>query len=73
VAAEALVLVRDQQREVTRVDAVGLRRQPPAAFGGRVGPQQPAIAIDHDGREFEPRAERHRAEQDHPRNGDTDD
>ena len=52
-AAEALVLVGDQQREITRIDAVGLRRQPPAAFGRRVGPQQPAVAIDHGGREFE--------------------
>ena len=62
VLAEALVLVGDQQVEIARIDVGHGRGQPPAAVRRRVGPQQAAVAVDHDGGELERFAERHRAE-----------
>ena len=51
--AEALVLVGDQQVEIARIDVRDGRRQPPASVRRRIGPQQAAVAVDHDGGEFE--------------------
>ncbi len=62
VLAEALVLVGDQQVEIARIDVGDGRGQPPASVRRRVGPQQAAVAVDHDGGEFERFAERDRAE-----------
>ena len=50
--AEALVLVRDQQVEIARIDVGDGRRQPPAPVGCRVGPQQASVAVDDDCREL---------------------
>ena len=47
VAQEAPVLVGEQHREEARIDVGARRRQPPAAFRRGVGPQQPAVAVDH--------------------------
>ena len=47
--AEALVLVGEQHVEEARIDIGDPRRQPPAALGGGIGPQQPAVAVDHAG------------------------
>ncbi len=60
--AEALVLVGDQQVEVARIDILHGRGQSPAPVDCRVGPQQLAVAVDHDGGEFEIFAERDGAE-----------
>ena len=62
VRIEALVLVRDQQIEVARIDVRDGRGQPPAAIRRRVGAQQLPVAIDHDGGEFDGLAERCRTE-----------
>jgi len=59
VLAEALVLVGDQQVEITRIDVGDGRGQPPASVRGRIGPQQAAVAVHHDGGEFKRFAERH--------------
>ena len=56
VGREAPVLEGQQHGEIARVDLLGLDRQPPAAVGGRVGAQQPVIAVEHaDGERLGPR------------------
>src|SRR5690242_7766939 len=50
---EALVLVGEQRLEEARIDVVARRWQPPAAFGREIGAQKLAVAVDHDGRDFE--------------------
>ena len=65
-AHEAPVLVREQHRQETRIDVGARRRQPPAAFRRGVGPQQPAVAVDHQRRIGEPLAARHRPERRDP-------
>ena len=47
---------------IARIDVAHGRGQPPAAVGRRIGPQQAAVAVDHDGGEFDGFAERGRAE-----------
>ncbi len=47
---ESPVLVSDEHREIARIDVVGRRRQPPAAVRQGEGAQQPAVAVDDDGR-----------------------
>jgi len=47
---EAPVLIGDQHREIARIDVVGRRRQPPAPVGQGERPEQPAVAVDDDGR-----------------------
>ena len=49
---EAPVLVGDQHRDIARIDVVRRRRQPPAPVGQGEGAQQPAVAVDDDGRAF---------------------
>ena len=63
---EALVLVGEQQRQKTRIDVLARGRQTPAALRRGVGPQQLAVAIDHEGGECEPLPDRHRAERGDP-------
>ncbi len=67
--AESLVLIRDQQGEIAGIDAVRPHRQPPATLCRRVGPQQPAVAVHHRGREREPLAERRGSERPDPYRG----
>ncbi len=67
VVVEALVLVGEQQIEVTRIDVFHGRGQPPAAVDSRIGPQELPVAVDHDGRELDAFAERHGAEGMDPR------
>ncbi len=64
--AKPLVFVGGQQCEIPGIDAVGTRRQTPAALRGRVGPQQPAVAIHHGGRELQPIPERGGTERSDP-------
>ena len=45
--AEPLVLEGHQHGEIARVDVLHFDRQAPAAIGGRVGAQQPIVAIEH--------------------------
>ena len=59
---EALVLIGEQRLEEERVDLLARRRQPPAAFAGEIGPEQLAVAIEHERRDFEIAAERRRPE-----------
>ena len=47
---EALVLIGDEHRKEARIDIAGARRQPPIALLGGEGPEQFAVAIDHDRR-----------------------
>ena len=47
---ETPVLVGDEHREIARIDVMRRRRQPPASVGQGEGPQQPAVAVDDDGR-----------------------
>ncbi len=54
VLEEAFVLIGEQEFEEARIDILARRRQPPASLIGRIGPQQAAIAIDHQGGEREP-------------------
>ena len=51
--AEATVLVSQQHLDEARIDVVDFDRQTPAAVRRGVGAQQPAIAVDHLGREFD--------------------
>ena len=46
-AAEATVLEGEQHGEVARVDLLDLDGQAPAPVGGRVGAQQPVVAVEH--------------------------
>jgi hypothetical protein len=62
VRIEPLVLVGEQQCQETRIDMLARRRQPPAPLQRGVGPQQLAVAIDHQRREGEPLPQRRRAE-----------
>ena len=64
--AEALVLIGKQHVEETRIDVGYFGRQAPAAFGGRIGPQQLAVAIEHLLGEFEILAKRRRSERPDP-------
>ena len=52
--------------EIARIDVLARRRQAPAPVRRGVGPQQPPVAVDHDGRECAPLAERRRAERGDP-------
>ena len=64
--AETLVFVRDQQIEIARIDIRHRRRQSPAPVYRCVWPQQIAVAVHHDGGEFEVFAERCGAERVNP-------
>ncbi len=58
---EALVLIGEQRFEKAGIDLLARRRQPPAAFAGEIGPEQLAVAVEHDFRHFEVAAERRRS------------
>ena len=45
-SAKPLVLISKQHGEEARIDIGDPRGQPPAAFDGRIGAKQAAIAID---------------------------
>ena len=55
---EALVFVGKEQLQKARIDVLPRGRQSPTAFIGRIGAQQPAVAVEHDVRIFEILAER---------------
>src|SRR5262249_9096982 len=60
--AEALVFVRKEQLQETRIDVLLGNRQPPAAVIGRIGAQKPSLSIEDNVRIFEILALRHRPE-----------
>ena len=60
--AEAPVLVGKQEVEQARVDIGRGHGQAPAAFQGRIGPQQPPFAVEHHGGVFQVPSIRHRTE-----------
>ena len=64
--SKALVFIGKQHVEETRIDIGDGRRQPPAAIGGGIGAQQPAVTIEHPRREFEVFAHRDRTKPDDP-------
>ena len=66
VRAKALVLVGEQQQQESRIDMLAAGRQPPAAVQRRVGPQQLAIAVHHQGGEPKPFTQRRRPERGNP-------
>ena len=51
--AEALVLIRDQQIEIARIDVRHGRGQSPAPIDSRIRPQQLAVTVHNDRGEFE--------------------
>ena len=53
--AEAPVLVGEQHLDKARIDVVDGDRQTPAAVRRGVGAEQPAVAVDHLGGEFDVR------------------
>ena len=59
---EPLVLIGEQRLEEDRIDLLARGRKPPAAFAGEIGPEQLAVAIEHQGRDFEIAPERRRPE-----------
>ncbi len=59
---EALVLIGEERLEVMRIDLIARRRQPPAAFAGEIGPEQLAVAVEHQRRHFEIAPKRRRPE-----------
>ena len=59
---EPLVLIGEQRFEEDRVDLLARGRKPPAAFAGQIGPEQLAVAIEHQRRDFEIAPERRRPE-----------
>ena len=59
---EALVLIGEQRLEEDRIDLLARGRKPPAAFAGEIGPEQLAVAIEHQRRDFEIAPERRRPE-----------
>ena len=59
---EPLVLIGEQRLEEDRVDLLARGRKPPAAFAGEIGPEQLAVAIEHQSRDFEIAPERRRPE-----------
>ena len=59
---EPLVLIGEQRLEEDRVDLLARGRKPPAAFTGEIGPEQLAVAIEHQSRDFEIAPERRRPE-----------
>ncbi len=63
---ETPVLVGLQHFDEARIDLVHGCRQPPAALGRRIGPQQTAVAIEHLRRQFDIGETGDRAERPHP-------
>ncbi len=62
----ALVLIGEQDGEEARIDIGARRLKPPAPFRRGVGPQQPAVAVDHHGRIAKLLPARRRAEGEGP-------
>ncbi len=65
-----LVLIGEQEIEEARIDILPRRRQPPAALIGRIGPQQPPLAIDHQRGIGQPLPQRRRPERHDPAGGE---
>ncbi len=47
---EAAILVGLEEGEEARIDLLDIGGEPPAPLGRREGPQQPAVAVQHDRR-----------------------
>src|SRR5947209_2070582 len=65
----ALVLIGEQDIEEAWIDIGARCRQSPAPFRSGVGPQQPAVAVDHHGGIGEPLPARRRAQREDPPGG----
>jgi hypothetical protein len=68
-AIEAPVLVGEQQIEEARIDIGAGGRQTPATLRSGVGPQQRAVAINHQRRKCQRIAQRYWSERDNPPRG----
>ena len=58
---EASILIGEQRLEVTRIDIIAGGGKPPAAFAREIGPEQRAVAVEHDSGDFEIATERRRS------------
>ena len=57
---EASILIGKQSLEVTRIDIIAGGGKPPASFAREIGPEQGAVAVENNARDFEIAPERRR-------------
>ena len=58
---KALVLIGEERLEIARIDVGPGRGEPPASFAREIGPEQRAVAVENDARDFEIASERRRS------------